>query len=208
MKFLLCLTLSLISMTTFAQTVTWPEGLPCVKVGGFAADTGRYEEGVTKYEWFGRTFKETEGYIAEITGRPPEQIKLSFNYLQYRFGYHIMAQAEYAADCNSFPSDSDPEMQEIRKKSNAGTLKAEDFKGPRWLHVIQAIDKAEVNCLAISKINGKLQGCNDIWLDGLQEDELVCIKGKTYPKCHIECLEKIYSRKVEQTSGTCKEEAK
>lgn len=202
MKFLLCLTLTLFSVTTFAQTVTWPEGLPCVKVGGFI--DGRYQEGVTKYAWFGPTFRETEEYISVITGKPLDQVKLSFNYLQYRHGFTIMGLADYSEDCNSFPTDVDPELDLIKEKSNAGTLKASDFKGPRWLHVIQAIDKAEINCLAISKINGKLQGCNDIWQDGLQEDELVCIKGKTYPKCHIECLEKIYNRRVEQTSGTCK----
>lgn len=205
MKFLLCLTLTLFSVTSFAQSVLWPEGLPCVKVGGFM--DGRYTEGLTKYAWFARTFKETEVYISEITGKPADQIKLSFNYLQYRFGYQILSLADYSADCNSFPSDNDPDLLEIKRKSEEGTLKAEDFKGPKFLHVIQPIDKAEVNCLAISKINGKTQGCNDIWQDGLQEDELVCIKGKTYPKCHIECLEKIYNRRVEQTSGTCRAEA-
>ncbi len=201
MKFLLAITLSIMSLSVFSQSVTWPEGLPCVRVGGLT-DTNRYEEGVSQYAWFGRTFKETEGYIADITGRPASEIKLSFNYLQYRFGYKIMSQAEYAADCNSLPP-ADEEMKMIKAKSDAGTLKPEDFKGPRWLHVVQAIDKEEVNCLAISKINGKLQGCNDIWLDGLTEDKLVCYKGKTMPKCHVDCIQKIYNRQLDLTPGSC-----
>lgn len=200
MKSLLFLALSLFSLTSFAQSVLWPEGLPCVKVGGLT-DTGRYEEGISKYAWFGRTFKEIEGYVAELNGKAPEDTKLSFNYIQYRFGYRVMGQAQYSEDCE-FPAD-DEEMKAIKAKSETASLTPEDFKGPRWLHVVQAMDKEEVNCLAISKINGKLQGCNDIWQDGLQEDEIVCIKGRNYPKCHIDCLQKIYNRQIDLTPGSC-----
>lgn len=200
MKKLLLIALTLVSMSSMAQSVLWPEGLPCVKVGGLT-EKGTYEEGVSKYAWFGRTFKEVEGYVAEIQGKPADQVKLSFNYVQYRFGYRVMSVAEYSEDCNFGPDDA--EMQAIRKKSETGSLKPDDFIGPKWLHVIQALDKEEVNCLAISKINNKLQGCADIWQDGLTEDEIVCVKGKNVPKCHLDCIEKIYNRQVEKTPGSC-----
>lgn len=200
MKKLLLVALALFSMSSMAQSILWPEGLPCVKVGGLT-DKGTYEEGVSKYAWFGKTFREVEGYVAEIQGKPADQVKLSFNYVQYRFGYRVMSVAEYSADCNFAPDDE--EMRLIRKKSETNSLKPEDFKGPKWLHVIQALDKEEVNCLAISKINGKLQGCADIWQDGLQEDEIVCVKGRNVPKCHLDCIEKIYNRQVEKTPGSC-----
>ena len=199
-KFILVI-LALFSFSSFAQSVLWPEGLPCVRVGGLT-EKGTYEQGITQYAWFGRTFREIEGYVAELQGKPLEQTKLSFNYLQYRMGYRVLSVAEYAADCNELPGDDD-EMKIIRAKSEKMELTANDFKGPRWLHVVQALDKDEVNCLAISKINGKLQGCNDIWQDGLQEDELVCFKGKTMPKCHVECIQKIYNRQLDLTPGSC-----
>ncbi len=184
-----------------AQSVLWPEGLPCVRVGGLT-EKGTYEEGVTQYAWFGRTFREIEAYVAELQGKPIEKTQLSFNYLQYRMGYRVLSQAEYAADCLSdFPEDE--ELAMIREKSKTRSLTVDDFKGPRWLHVVQAIDKEEVNCLAISKVNGKLGGCNDIWQDGLQEDELVCFRGKTMPKCHVDCIQKIYDRQLDLTPGSC-----
>ena len=202
MKKFIFVILALFSLSSFAQTVTWPEGLPCVRVGGLT-DKGTYEQGVTQYSWFARTFREIEGFVAELQGKPLEQTKLSWNYIQYRMGYRVMSQAEYASDCMvGFPPD-DEEMQMIRAKSEKGELTVDDFKGPRWLHVVQAMDKEEVNCLAISKINGKLQGCNDIWQDGLTEDELVCFKGKTMPKCHVDCIQKIYNRQVDLTPGSC-----
>jgi hypothetical protein len=201
MKKFILLALALFSMSSMAQSVLWPEGLPCVRVGGLT-EKGTYEEGVTQYAWFGRTFKEIEAYVAELQGKPAEQTKLSFNYLQYRFGYRVLSVAEYSADCLNFPGE-DAELQEIRKKSETRSLTPADFKGPRWLHVVQAIDKEEVNCLAISKINGKLQGCNDIWQGGLQEDEIVCYKGRNYPKCHIDCIQKIYNRQLDLTPGSC-----
>ena len=202
MKKLTFVLLAFFSLSSFAQSVLWPEGLPCVRVGGLT-ERGTYEEGISQYAWFGRTFREIEAYVAELQGKPIEQTKLSFNYLQYRMGYLVLSQAQYAPDCISGFGEDDEEMKMIRAKSAKGVLTIDDFKGPRWLHVVQAMDKEEVNCLAISKVNGKLAGCNDIWQDGLQEDELVCFKGKTMPKCHVDCIQKIYNRQVDLTPGSC-----
>ena len=69
--------------------------------------------------------------------------------------------------------------------------------------MVSAIDTEEVNCLAMSKKNGKLAGCGDTWLDGLTADETVCFKGKTYLKCQVECIQKIYNRDLELTPGFC-----
>jgi hypothetical protein len=118
-----------------------------------------------------------------------------------RMGYQVLAQAEYG-DCKTFAPD-DEEMTLLRKKSEEGTISNADFKGPRWIHMVQPIDTEEANCLALSKVNGVLGGCNDLWQDGVTEDEAVCIKGQTYMKCHVECLEKIYNRKIESESGFC-----
>jgi hypothetical protein len=189
MKKFILIALSLFSLSSFAQTVLWPEGLPFVRVGGLSMD-GKYEEGISAYALFGRAFSEIEDYVSVLQGKPRDQVKLSFNYVQYRQGYHVMSMAEYVAKPQDFAAD-DEELAEIRKKGERGELTRADFKGSRWLHVVQALDKDEVNCLAISKVNGKLGGCNDIWQDGLQEDELECFKGRTYPKCHLDCIRKI-----------------
>lgn len=129
-------------------------------------------------------------------------IKMSFEYLQYRAGYQVMKDVEYAADCPQF-GELDSETKSLLELQKTRKLTKDDFKSKTWIHMVRAIDVEEVNCLALSKKNGKTAGCADVWQDGLTEDEKVCFKGKTYLRCHVECIEKIYNRQVETTSGSC-----
>lgn len=204
MKMLLLLALTLLTVQNFAfaQRLPWPEGGLCAKVRGLDPDD-KFREPITALAFMGSTFKEIEEYIAILQGKP--SVKISFEYVQYRFGYQVIANAEYSSDCQTFEEDTE-EIRTLKEKSDKGTLSSKDFKGPRWIHAVQAIDTEEVNCLAISKTNGVLRGCNDLWQDGITEDEAVCIKGQTHLKCHVECIETIYNRVVEKTPGFCPEE--
>lgn len=198
MKKLLFLALLLLPVLAHAQKLPWPEGMPCAQVAGLD-HKDKYTDPITARALIGSVFAEIEAMIAQLQGKP--SVEISFEYIQMRQGFQVMAQATYG-DCKTFAED-DEEQTELRRKSNEGTLTADDFKGPRWLHMVQPIDSEEANCLALSKVNGVLGGCNDLWQDGVTEDETVCIKGKTYMKCHVDCMEKIYKRKIESQPGFC-----
>lgn len=198
-KFILIL-LSLMSLNSFAQTYPWPEGVKCGRHIGMNID-GKLIEAFTQYNWYSTAWREIIADMAILMNKP--DLKLSFEYMQYRAGYRIMKDTvDHAADCNQMP-DADTEIVELKKKSDAGTLTKDDFKGPRWIHTLQAIDVEEANCMAMSKKAGKLAGCGDVWQDGITSDEAVCIKDKTYIKCHVDCLAKIYDRTIESKPGFC-----
>lgn len=198
MKNILFFALLLLPVFSHAQSLPWPDGMPCAQVAGLDADD-RFNDPITARALMGNTFKEMEEMIAQLQGKP--SVKISFEYIQMRMGYQVLAQAKYF-DCKTYDAD-DEETAALRKKSKEGTLSKADFKGPRWIHMVQAIDTEEANCLAISKVNGVLGGCNDLWQDGITEEEAVCIKGQTHLKCHVDCLEKIYSRNIDKTPGFC-----
>jgi hypothetical protein len=74
---------------------------------------------------------------------------------------------------------------------------------PAWLTLIQPRDQAETNCLALSYKAGKASGCGDQWQGGITNSKLECYQGKTYLKCHLRCIEKIYSRQMATAPGAC-----
>lgn len=157
---------------------------------------------MTQYNWYSNAWRETIDMMAVLSNKP--QMKLSFEYVQYRAGYRIMKrEVDHGVDCNSVP-EIDAETQALVDLQKERPLTSDDFKGPNWIHTLQAIDREEVNCLALSKINGKLNGCGDVWQDGITEDEAVCFKGKTYIKCHMDCLMNIYDRELDLQPGFCK----
>lgn len=199
MKKYILLLVALVSFQTFAQSIPWPDGQKCGRHVGVNAD-GKFLDSYTQYSWYAKAWAEYITDLGAHMGNP--NIKMSFEYLQYRAGYQVMKDVEYAADCPQF-GELDSETKSLLELQKTRKLTKDDFKSKTWIHMVRAIDVEEVNCLALSKKNGKTAGCADVWQDGLTEDEKVCFKGKTYLRCHVECIEKIYNRQVETTSGSC-----
>ena len=158
----------------------------------------------THYGFMGRTFAEWEALVAQMLGKP--SVKISPEYVWYTMGAKIVSPTMYAKTQEEL-QENDPELEVLFQKSKEGTLTEKDLTGPRWIHLIQPIDKEEASCLKLSKINGVPGGCGDVFQDDLTADEAVCFKGKTYVKCHIECLNKIYNRVADVTPGFCPEKA-
>lgn len=200
MKKITLILLSLFSLTAYSQTYPWPEGLPCGRHTGLNIDD-KLVDNYTQYNWYSSSWREVIEIMAAHMQKP--DLKLSFDYLQFRQGYQVMRAVEYGSTCDTIPED-EPEVTELKELQKTRKLTKEDFKGPNWIHNVSAIDVEEANCLSLSKINGKTGGCGDQWQDGITEDEAVCFKGKTYIKCHITCIEKIYDRKIEVEPGFCK----
>ncbi len=199
MKKFILLLLALVSFQSFAQSIPWPDGQKCGRHVGMNVD-GKFLDSYTQYNWYAKAWAEYITDLGNHMGNP--NIKMSFEYLQYRAGYQVMKDVEYSPECQQF-GELDSETKSLMELQKTRKLTREDFKSKTWIHMVSAIDVEEVNCLALSKKNGKTAGCADVWQDGLSEDEKVCFKGKTYLRCHVECIEKIYNRKVETTSGSC-----
>ncbi len=199
MKKFILLLLALASFQSFAQSIPWPDGQKCGRHVGMNVD-GKFLDSYTQYNWYAKAWAEYITDLGNHMGNP--NIKMSFEYLQYRAGYQVMKDVEYSPECQQF-GELDSETKSLMELQKTRKLTREDFKSKTWIHMVSAIDVEEVNCLALSKKNGKTAGCADVWQDGLSEDEKVCFKGKTYLRCHVECIEKIYNRKVETTSGSC-----
>lgn len=205
-KQILALVLSFLTvLPTFAEVevevateLPWTKN--CARVLSFG--DGQLANSYTEYSWVSSVWKDIEELMAPLFNK--EKIKISFEYLQYRTGYEILSQAEYFPTCEVDPNhQDDAEVERLFEKSEAGTLNESDFRGPRWIHVIQAFDTEEANCLTLSKVNGVVGGCADQWQDGITKDEAVCFNNKTYLKCHIGCMEKIYNRKINSKPGFC-----
>lgn len=199
MKKLIVALIAVFSLQSFAQSIPWPDGQKCARHVGMNID-GKFLDSYTQYNWFAVAWREYIADLASHMNKP--DIRMSFEYLQYRAGYKVMKDVDYAAECQDFP-ELDEESKALKELQKTRKLTLDDFKGPTWIHMVGAIDVEEANCLAMSKKNGKTAGCADLWQDGLTEDEKVCFKGKSYLRCHVECIEKIYNRKVETTAGSC-----
>lgn len=199
MKKIIVALIAVFSLQSIAQSIPWPDGQKCGRHVGLNID-GKFLDSYTQYNWYAVAWRE---YIADLAAHMSKpDIRMSFEYLQYRAGYQVMKDVDYAPECQEF-TELDSESKALLELQKTRKLKLDDFKGPTWIHMVSAIDVEEANCLAMSKKNGKTAGCADLWQDGLTEDEKVCFKGKTYLRCHVECIEKIYNRKVETTAGSC-----
>ena len=146
------------------------------------------------------TFKEFNELISKMNGKPSI---ITPEYINYYMGYEAVGTSIYGDKPNEIELDA--EAQRIYEKSSAGTLVKSDLRGRRWIHMLNALDLEEKNCLAISVKNGVIGGCGDIWQDGVTEDEVVCHKGYNYFKCHVECMNKIYNRQADVQPGFCPE---
>jgi hypothetical protein len=199
MKYLLLVMFFSVISQAYAQKLPWAN--TCGRVISFK-ESGILQPSINQHAWITTGWHEIEVQLAEHMRKPG--LEVSMEYVNYRAGDLVMTQAEYAPDCKSFKED-DEKTKALFAKSQAGTLTRDDLKGPRWIHLMQAMNKIEDNCLALSKVNGLYSGCADQWQDGLTQDELVCFKGKTYMKCHVECMETIYKTDVKTQPGPCPE---
>ena len=100
MKKFILLFLALVSLQSFAQTDPWPEGQKCGRHVGMNVD-GQILDSYTQYNWYSVAWAEYIADLAVLMKKP--NIKMSFEYLQFRAGYQIMKTVDYAPDCNSFP---------------------------------------------------------------------------------------------------------
>jgi hypothetical protein len=155
------LILLILSSSLMAQSHKLPWADNCVRVVTLKGDL-KLSNSYTQYNWFGGMWAEIEQLMATLMKK--ERVQISLEYLNYRSGNLVTNIGEYAADCNSFTTDEsdDPEVAALHEKSQAGTLTLDDFKGPKWIHMIQPIDTEEANCLALSHKNGVLAGCADL----------------------------------------------
>lgn len=202
MKKLFLLAGLIASLTSFAQVDPW---IKSWAIPVSVLDNLEIQRPVYNYVLLGGAFSDHERAIEELQNLPKGSVKVSPEFIEYRFGrIAIYRETPYLEDLQETYVLAD-EVKAAQAKAKSGEFSREDLKGPNWINLIQAIDKEEVNCLSISRVNGKTQGCGDPWQGGLTEDELVCFKGKTYIKCHVECIEKIYDRKLEVTEGSCNE---
>lgn len=194
----LFLLLSSIGFKSFAtsEVLPWPKQM--ARVTALSQDR-RVETPFTIYVGFAGAWAEVIAALAGLAQKP--DLKMSFEYLSYRMGYLVISQADYTEKMPFAPLTA--ENQAMYDSSLGKTVHPDKFKGPNWIHLIHPLDRAESNCLTVSKINGVYGGCGDIFQDGLTEDEVVCFKGKTHLKCHIQCMEKIYNRVVDVESGFC-----
>lgn len=202
MKTLFLLAGLLASVSSFAQVNTWPQpwAIPISVLHNY-----EIQRPVYNYVLLGNAFADHERAIEEAQDLPKNTVKISAEFIECRFGRIALYRQTVFLDDLQTPYEITDEVKAAQAKSKAGELTKADLKGPNWINLIQAIDKEEVNCLSISRTNGKASGCGDPWQGGLNDDELVCFKGRTYIKCHVECIEKIYDRKVETTEGPCNE---
>lgn len=143
--------------------------------------------------------------MSEILGIPVT--KLSPEYLAMKLGHMVLGKTEYS-DSFDFP-EPNQEIENLLERSQTEQLSFEDFKGPQWLHLLKPIDDEEEACLWAGNANGKWTGCGDVWQGGLTEDKVVCFENKTYLKCHIDCMKKIYHREneINVQPGFCPEVA-
>ncbi len=192
-----------IASTAFAAELPWSnEWARTISIKKVAGTKLKLQYGFTKKAFLGNTFAEMNALIAKLTGDPKAFI--TPEYLNFYMGYEAIGFTDYAKDQGDFVIDE--ELQAIQAKSDAGTLVKEDFKNNRrWIHIVNAIDKEEINCIAISVIAGVTAGCGDVWQGGITDDEVVCHKDYNYLKCHVGCLNKIYNRQAEVTEGFCPE---
>ncbi len=190
---------SLVSRQVSAQEVPWSG--TCARLHILTAHRELITQ-TSQYTWLGN-WGELEQGLAVLAGRP--SIKVSYEFIQTRYGHLVLSAAEYAPDCQSFPPE-DAEIQMLKAKSKAKTLKQDDFKGARWLHLVKAIDSQEDQCVSYNRVAGKWSGCGDMWQGGMTEDKVVCFNNRSYPRCQVECIKKIYNRELELQEGYCPEE--
>ncbi len=188
----------------FAEEMPWPQEWALTisaQRSGPAGKQLKFLPGYTTKATITNPFREINALIAKMTGKINPVI--SPEYMNYYMGYEVIGNTIYGPDMASLPMDD--EIKSIMQKSDAGTLTKEDFKSRRWIHLVNALDLKEKNCLAISVIAGKVGGCGDIWQDGLTDEEVVCHNGYNYLKCHVDCMNTIYNRQAEVQPGFCPE---
>ena len=129
--------------------------------------------------------------------------KPSPSYYLMKSGAMVIGPTEYAL-INEHP-ELPAEVIRLSSESQNRQLELSEFNGPYWVHMIKPIDNEEENCLWIGRVNNRPVGCGDIWQNGLNEDEVVCIGTRTYSKCQVDCIKRIYHREnvINARPGFC-----
>lgn len=192
--------LSIYISSALAQEAMWSKTFARI----YVLKTERILQGFTTN--YSSAWADSARQMSEIMGKPVE--KLSPEYLALKMGHMVLGKVEYS-DSFEFSEPSE-EVSNLLERSQSEQLSFEDFKGASWLHLLKPIDDEEEACLWAGKKNGKWTGCGDVWQGGLTEDKVVCFENKTYLKCHIDCMKKIYNREDEivTQSGFCPEVVK
>ncbi len=193
----LLLSLLLAPAAAMAQELPWPAS--CAKVHSLTSQRRLVTREFT-HSSIAMPWREREVGLAAVAGKP--RVRVSPEYAEAQDGRLVVGQAIYSADCR-FPPD-DPEIIALRAKSAAGTLTPADFRGPRWVHLVKPIDEEEERCVQLHQARGRWSGCGDVWQDGLNDNEVVCFQGKSYPRCHVECVQSIYRRLLTLQQGYCR----
>jgi len=196
------ITCALLCFTTAVfAAAPWENPNACARHTGLRSN-GKLAVSFTMYSWYAGALRELIADYRALHADP--DLRLSFEQLQYGMGdFTVMKAVDYAADCSSFgPVDDETErLQELQKSRR---LSPEDFKGAQWIHFPTGLDSKEQGCLVYSKPRGgKPQGCGDVWQGGLEAHEVVCIEGKTYSRCHVECLLSLNNNQLELQPGFC-----
>lgn len=194
--------LCLFSLTTYAQvfSVPWANPLACARHVG-QNERGELVINYAYYSSYARGLAETIAIFQRLHGNPG--LRLSLEHLQYTMGqYRVMRSVEYAPDCESFPT-LDEDTQRLLDTQRSRPLVADDFGGPNWVHMISAIGQDELVCLNYVDRGDAVSGCGDVWQSGLTAEEVVCHRGKTYLKCHVDCITRLNRSTPELQPGFC-----
>ncbi|MBD67092.1 MAG: hypothetical protein CME62_17960 [Halobacteriovoraceae bacterium] len=76
-----------------------------------------------------------------------------------------------------------------------------DPKSEVILNLLQPQNDPEWFCM---NINTPESLCTDVFSNGLQDEEVVCVDNARYLKCHVECFNKLNpTQELEYTEGSC-----
>lgn len=122
--------------------------------------------------------------------------------------FYLMTQGAMAISQTqpaNFDTPHSPAMNQLLTLSAQRQLQLTELTGPFWVHLLKPIDDEEEQCLWLVKVNNRYTGCGDPWHDGLTPNEVVCIDGRTYLKCHIDCIKRIHRREgaINDQLGFC-----
>jgi hypothetical protein len=148
---------------------------------------------------------EVNKLISELNHVPNAMV--TPEYVMYRSGYvalgapsAFMTSAEFKEVLRKYAELTPEERRRVDDEQDR--LDA-IMKADPWLTLLQPKDVVEANCMAISLVDGKPFGCGDVFQQGLLPSELACFERQTYIRCHLECIEKIYQKKLAFSPGRC-----
>lgn len=200
-KLALALTSYLASWVCWSSSPPWANPTACARHVGLT-ELSRLSVTYTRYTSYSSGLSETINIFRRLHGDPT--LRLSFEHLQYSMGaYRVMRPVDYAADCESF-SELDAQTQHLLEVQEQRRLTLDDFRGSDWIHMVTAIGQDELVCLNYVDRDGSVTGCGDVWQGGLTAEEVICHEGKTYLKCHVDCVARLNGSNPNLQPGFCR----